>query len=275
MRISGRPRNAQVSVVLAAGLIVVAGGVLPGRFSLVASATATPGATTPGVTATPSATGTAPARGPHQAKRARSSAGPALSISVSDGRTAANPGDQITYLVSVRDGGTASAPHLKITQNLVGRPGLPLGQPSRERRRRPGHLARRHPGGRNEDLPRGGARDADAGPAASAGGCGLRLGRRQHNAHRLRGSPRSAARRCGRVGLPGRRDVGRGPGGVCRGVPGGARRRRAHGDRSPACRSAAAGGLTFPPGQGTTAPAPRRSPVPWPGSRPRESHRAI
>ena len=119
MRISGRPRNAQVSVVLAAGLIVVAGGVLPGRFSLVASATATPGATTPGVTATPSATGTAPARGPHQAKRARSSAGPALSISVSDGRTAANPGDQITYLVSVRDGGTASAPHLKITQTLL------------------------------------------------------------------------------------------------------------------------------------------------------------
>jgi len=41
-----------------------------------------------------------------------------LTISVSDGRTAANPGDQLTYLVSVRDGGTASTPHLKITQTL-------------------------------------------------------------------------------------------------------------------------------------------------------------
>ena len=43
---------------------------------------------------------------------------PALTISVSDGRTAANPGDQLTYLVSVRDGGTVSAQHLKITQTL-------------------------------------------------------------------------------------------------------------------------------------------------------------
>jgi uncharacterized repeat protein (TIGR01451 family) len=41
-----------------------------------------------------------------------------LTISVSDGRTAANPGDQLTYLVSVRDGGVAGAPHLKITQTL-------------------------------------------------------------------------------------------------------------------------------------------------------------
>jgi uncharacterized repeat protein (TIGR01451 family) len=125
VRTSWRPRNAQVSVVLAAGLIVIAGGVLPGRFSLVATSTATPTPTptptatvTPGATVTPSATATAHARGPHQATRARSPAGPVLTISVSDGRTAANPGDQLTYLVSVRDGGTASASHLKITQTL-------------------------------------------------------------------------------------------------------------------------------------------------------------
>ena len=131
MRISWRPRNAQVSVVLAAGLIVVAGGVLPGRFSLVASAApaATPSAAvtpsaassataTPGVTVVPGATATARARGSHLAKPAQIPAGPALTISVSDGRTAANPGDQLTYLVNVRDSGTAGAPHLKITQTL-------------------------------------------------------------------------------------------------------------------------------------------------------------
>jgi len=121
VRISWRPRNAQVSAVLAAGLIAVAGGVLPARFSLVATQTATQTATAihpATATATPGATATAPARGPHQAKRAQSPAVPALTISVSDGRTAANPGDQLTYLVSVRDGGTAGAPHLKITQTL-------------------------------------------------------------------------------------------------------------------------------------------------------------
>jgi uncharacterized repeat protein (TIGR01451 family) len=63
-------------------------------------------------------TATAEAKGPHQATRAHSGAALALTISVSDGRTAANPGDQLTYLVRVRDGGTASAQHLKITQTL-------------------------------------------------------------------------------------------------------------------------------------------------------------
>jgi uncharacterized repeat protein (TIGR01451 family) len=92
---------------MVAGLIAVAGGVLPGRVSLAATATATPGATA-----------TAEARGPHSATGAKSSAVLALTISVSDGRTAVNPGDQLTYLVSVRDGGTVSAPHLKITQTL-------------------------------------------------------------------------------------------------------------------------------------------------------------
>jgi uncharacterized repeat protein (TIGR01451 family) len=110
VRISWRPRNAQVSLVMVAGLIAVAGAVLPGRVSL--AATATPGATAPRATATAQATG------PDQATRAQSSAVLALTISVTDGRTAANPGDQLTYLVSVRDAGTVSAPHLKITQTL-------------------------------------------------------------------------------------------------------------------------------------------------------------
>jgi len=43
---------------------------------------------------------------------------PSLTIGVSDGRTAAKAGDQLTYVVSVRDSGTRSAPHLKITQTL-------------------------------------------------------------------------------------------------------------------------------------------------------------
>jgi uncharacterized repeat protein (TIGR01451 family) len=46
------------------------------------------------------------------------SAVPSLSISVTDGRTAVVPGDQLTYLVSVKDIGTLGAPHLKITQTL-------------------------------------------------------------------------------------------------------------------------------------------------------------
>ena len=117
MRISWRPRNAQVSVVLAAGLIAVAGGVLPGRVSLAASATVTPGATAR-ATATPRVTATAPARGAPPATHSPSSAVPALTISVTDGRTTASPGDQLTYLVSLRDGGTVGAQHLKITQSL-------------------------------------------------------------------------------------------------------------------------------------------------------------
>ena len=86
MRISWRPPS-QAGVVLVAGMIAV-----------------------PGVGAT------------HPAARARPPAGPALTISVSDGRTAANPGDQLTYVITVRNGGRARAPHLKVTQTLS--PGL-------------------------------------------------------------------------------------------------------------------------------------------------------
>jgi uncharacterized repeat protein (TIGR01451 family) len=86
VRISWRPRN-QVGAVLMAGLIAVP----------VAGA-------------------------PHPAVRAQASAGPALTISVSDGRTAANPGDRLTYVVTLRDTGQAGAPHLEVTQTLP--PGL-------------------------------------------------------------------------------------------------------------------------------------------------------
>ncbi len=53
---------------------------------------------------------------------ASATAGPALTISVSDGRTAVKTGDQLTYLITVRDGGPAGAPHLAVTQTLS--PGL-------------------------------------------------------------------------------------------------------------------------------------------------------
>ena len=86
MRISWRPPS-QAGVVLVAGMIAV-----------------------PGV------------GGTHPAARARPPAGPALTISVSDGRIAANPGDQLTYVITVRNGGRARAPHLKVTQTLS--PGL-------------------------------------------------------------------------------------------------------------------------------------------------------
>jgi uncharacterized repeat protein (TIGR01451 family) len=100
---------------------MVPGGALPGGAALatVATATVTPGGTaTPSATVTPGATATGRTSGPHRAARAQSPAGPVLTISVSDGRTAANPGDNLTYLVRVRDGGTARARHLTITQTL-------------------------------------------------------------------------------------------------------------------------------------------------------------
>jgi uncharacterized repeat protein (TIGR01451 family) len=59
---------------------------------------------------------------PHPSARAHPPTGPALTISVSDGRTAANPGDQLTYVVTVRDGGPAGTRRLKVTQTLS--PGL-------------------------------------------------------------------------------------------------------------------------------------------------------
>ena len=54
----------------------------------------------------------------HFAPTAKAPQGPGLSISISDGRTAARAGDKLSYTVTVRDTGTAAAPHLEITQAL-------------------------------------------------------------------------------------------------------------------------------------------------------------
>jgi uncharacterized repeat protein (TIGR01451 family) len=88
-------------VVVLAGLIAMPIALLPGNV-----APAKP------VTATASATA------PQRASHVPPASGPALTIGVSDGRTAVKAGDQLTYVVSVRDAGARSVPHLKITQTL-------------------------------------------------------------------------------------------------------------------------------------------------------------
>ena len=225
MRISWHPRNAQASAVMLAGLIAMPIAVLPGH-----------------VAPTKPVTATATAGVPKGASHMPPASVPSLTIDVSDGRTAVKTGDQLTYVVGVHDGGTRSAPHLKITQNLVRGPGVPLGQPPRYGRQRAGRLVRRHSGGRHPDLPRSGAGDAATGPAAPAGGGRLRRGGRQQQADCLCGPPRSVACRCGRAGVPERRGRSGVPGrqalrpglaGVCRGGPGGACGRRARDDRIP------------------------------------------
>jgi uncharacterized repeat protein (TIGR01451 family) len=90
-----------VSVIMAGGLIAMPIAVLPGRS-----------------VPSPTATARASASRPPTGANASPSAVPDLSISVTDGRTAVKPGEQLTYLVSVKDGGTVSASHLKITQTL-------------------------------------------------------------------------------------------------------------------------------------------------------------
>lgn len=92
-----------VSAIIAGGLIAMPIAVLPGQSvpsaSASASARASAGRPVPGAKASPPAV-------------------PGLSISVTDGKTAVKPGEQLTYLVSVKDSGTLSARHLKITQTL-------------------------------------------------------------------------------------------------------------------------------------------------------------
>jgi uncharacterized repeat protein (TIGR01451 family) len=75
---------------------------------------------------------------------------PGLTISVSDGRTAAKAGDQLTYLVSVRDGGVRSTPHLKVTQTLSA--GLEFLSASSHAKAGDGQVAW------NADIPAGGTR---------------------------------------------------------------------------------------------------------------------
>lgn len=100
MRSSRHTRSIRASVALVAGLIAILFAVFPGQ-GVTAAATAPASAGKP----RPTATGPSPAV-------------PELSISVSDGQTAAKAGDRLTYVIDVRDGGLAAAPHLKITQSL-------------------------------------------------------------------------------------------------------------------------------------------------------------
>jgi len=95
--------KAHISAIMAGGLIAMPIAVLPGHSVPSASA---------------SASARASASRPTPTAKASPPAVPGLSISVTDGRTAVKPGDQLTYLVSVKDSGTRSAPHLKITQTL-------------------------------------------------------------------------------------------------------------------------------------------------------------
>jgi uncharacterized repeat protein (TIGR01451 family) len=96
-----------VSAIMAGGLIAMPIALLPGH-------------SVPPPFPSPSPSATAQASASRSAPRAKASppAVPGLSISVTDGKTAVKPGDQLTYLVSVKDSGTLSARHLKITQTL-------------------------------------------------------------------------------------------------------------------------------------------------------------
>jgi uncharacterized repeat protein (TIGR01451 family) len=90
-----------VSAIMAGGLIAMPIAVLPGHS-----------------VPSPSASARASASRPATGAKASPPAIAGLSISVTDGRTAVKPGEQLTYLVSVKDSGTLSARHLKITQTL-------------------------------------------------------------------------------------------------------------------------------------------------------------
>jgi uncharacterized repeat protein (TIGR01451 family) len=54
----------------------------------------------------------------HKGHAARAPRQPGLTISVNDGRVAAQAGDRLSYTVTVRDTGTVAAPHLKVTQTM-------------------------------------------------------------------------------------------------------------------------------------------------------------
>lgn len=109
MRVPQDRRKTHVSGFTAAGLIAMPVALLSGHSAPAATASATASASaTARPSASPSSHGTT----------AQSPAGPRLSISVTDGRTAVKPGDQLTYLVSVQNSGTRSTPQLKITQTL-------------------------------------------------------------------------------------------------------------------------------------------------------------
>jgi uncharacterized repeat protein (TIGR01451 family) len=130
VRISWRPGNPRFRVVLAAGVIAIPAVVLPGGAALAAPVTGASHRSVGVQQPTAPVTGgarrsvsvqqpTAPVTGgARRSVSVQRPAVPGLTVNVSDGRTAVQPGDQVTYLVSVRDAGVHSAPHLKITQTL-------------------------------------------------------------------------------------------------------------------------------------------------------------
>ena len=223
MRISWHPSNAQASAVMLAGLIAMPIAVLPGHVAPTKPVTATVRAGVP----------QRASHMPQGASHMPSASVPALSIGVSDGRTAVKTGDQLTYVVSVRDGGTRSAPHLKITQTLSA--GLEFLSASPHGTAANGQVAW------YAGIPAGGTQTfrvvarvtRPPAQAAPAGGGRLRRGGRQQQADCLCGPPRPVARRCGRAGVPGRQALPPDLVAVCRGGPGGACGRRARADRIP------------------------------------------
>jgi uncharacterized repeat protein (TIGR01451 family) len=94
MKISQRTTPTQATAALAVGLIAIPA----------AMAASHPAASHP--------------KPPHTASAARASRTPELTISVSDGRVAAQAGDKLTYTVSVRNSGAVAVRRLKVTQTL-------------------------------------------------------------------------------------------------------------------------------------------------------------
>jgi uncharacterized repeat protein (TIGR01451 family) len=94
MKISQRTTPTQATAVLAVGLIAMPA----------AMAASQPAASQP--------------KPSHAASAARSSRGPGLTISISDGHVATRAGDELTYEVSVRNSGTVAVRRLKVTQTL-------------------------------------------------------------------------------------------------------------------------------------------------------------
>ena len=152
----------------------------------------------PGVTA--AATAPASAGTPRPAPSVPSPAVPGVSITVSDGQTAAKAGDRLTYVVNVRDSGPAGAPHLKITQSLSA--GLEFISASPHGVATAGQVAwpASIPAGRSETFKVVARGTRTPAPETAAGGCRLRGAGRQPKADRLRGPPRPVVRRRNRAG---------------------------------------------------------------------------
>jgi uncharacterized repeat protein (TIGR01451 family) len=71
-----------------------------------------------GLMAVPAVMGASQPTASSPATVARAPQGPALAVTVSDGRQAARPGDLLTYTVTVRDTGSTDSPGVTVTQTL-------------------------------------------------------------------------------------------------------------------------------------------------------------